>query len=253
MTAPQVEPGPFDLGPRDGRGAVLCLHGLTGTPWEVRSLGEALGRLGLRARGPVLPGHGHTPAALARVSFHDWLDATRDEVERLRRAHSRVAVAGLSMGGLLSLALAAEGRVDAVVAVATPVRFAPPLPQILPLAKRLRPFLPKSAGSDIRDPEARARHPGYRVMPLESVHQLVRLQRRVREGIARVRVPAFLAHGVHDRTAAPRDARWLHRRLRGSRLLWCEQSAHVVPVDHDGPRLADEVGRFACDRLGGPR
>jgi len=34
------DPAAFDLGPRDAARAVLCLHGLTGTPWEVRSVGE---------------------------------------------------------------------------------------------------------------------------------------------------------------------------------------------------------------------
>ncbi|MGH0032766.1 MAG: hypothetical protein ACQGVC_23480, partial [Myxococcota bacterium] len=39
-----VDVSPFDLGERAAPRAALCLHGLTGTPYEVRSLGEALAR-----------------------------------------------------------------------------------------------------------------------------------------------------------------------------------------------------------------
>ena len=65
MSAPEpVVPGPYDLEPRGATtgDAVLCIHGLTGTPYEVRPLAEALADRGLRARGPLLAGHGGTPA-----------------------------------------------------------------------------------------------------------------------------------------------------------------------------------------------
>ena len=63
-----VDPSPFDL-IGGGSAAVLCLHGLTGTPYEVRPLGEALARAGIRAVGPALPGHNETPDRLARVGY----------------------------------------------------------------------------------------------------------------------------------------------------------------------------------------
>jgi carboxylesterase len=223
---------------------VLCLHGLTGTPYEVRSLGEALAARGLRAVGPSLPGHNAAPEVLARVSYTEWLEAARDAAGALRARHQSVFVVGLSMGGLLTLALAAEERADAVAAVGTPLRLPAPVPQLVPVAKYLMPFLKKKVGSDIRDPAARARHPSYPVMPLASVHQLVRFQRWLAPRLAGIRVPTFVAHGVHDRTALPRDAETLHRTIRGSELLWLERSGHVVPVDYDAPLLAERVGAF---------
>ncbi len=55
-----VDSGAFDLCPpaEDANGAAaLCLHGLTGTPYEVRPVAEALVRRGVRARGPWMAGH----------------------------------------------------------------------------------------------------------------------------------------------------------------------------------------------------
>lgn len=63
-----VDPGPFRLGDVGGTGpAVLCVHGLTGTPYEVRPPPELLARHGFACLGPLLPGHGQTPQALARI------------------------------------------------------------------------------------------------------------------------------------------------------------------------------------------
>ena len=77
---PKVDTAPFDL-PGSKRVAALCLHGLTGTPYEVRPHGEALSQAGIRAVGPALPGHNETPQSLARVRYQQWLEAAR--VQRL--------------------------------------------------------------------------------------------------------------------------------------------------------------------------
>lgn len=240
-----VDPSPFDL-PGAGRAAALCLHGLTGTPYEIRPIGEALSAAGIAAFGPVLPGHNETPERLARVSHEEWIAAGRAGLARLRASHARVFVVGLSMGGLVSLALAAEERVDAAIVIGVPLRLRHPAVRLVPVAKRLVRFLPKAGGSDIRDPAARARHPSYDRMPLAAVHEVLRLQRRVRGLLARIEAPLLVAHGALDRTAHPDDAHSILRGV-GSRErehLGLEGSAHVVPVDRDGARLAAAAVEF---------
>lgn len=240
-----VEAGPFDLPGTDGE-AALCLHGLTGTPYEVRPLGEALAARGIRALGPLLPGHGGTPEVLRGVPHTAWMEAVRDAWRGLRREHERVHVVGLSLGGLLGLWLAAEEGADAVAVVGTPLRLRSPAVRLVPAAKRLVRFVAKRTGSDIRDPEARRRHPSLPVMPLASVHELLRLQSRVRAGLPRVTAPILVAHGRLDATAHPADAQAIAARVASPerQVLWLEQSGHVVPVDYDGPRLAGAVVEF---------
>jgi carboxylesterase len=240
-----VDPSPFEF-PGTGGAAVLCLHGLTGTPYEVRPLGEALARRGFRARGPALPGHNETPERLARVPHTAWIEAARAHLHELRAENGQVFVVGLSMGGLVALDLAADEPVDALVAIGTPLRLRHPLAWLIPLAKHLRPMQRKPWGSDIRDAAARERHPSYDVMPLHAVHELQRLQRRVRGRLPRVTAPILVAHGALDRTAQPGDARTIHARVSSPirELMFFEASAHVVPVDFDGPRLAEAIGKF---------
>ena len=242
---PTVDTAPFDL-PGSSRAAALCLHGLTGTPYEVRPLGEALSQAGIRAVGPALPGHNETPQSLARVRYKQWLEAARVQLRDLRDRHEVVFVVGLSMGGLLTLALASEERVDAAVTVGTPLRLSQPLATFVPLLKYLVPFPRKRGGSDICDPAARSRHPSYEVMPLAAVRQLQHLQRLVRGALGRVTAPLLVAHGAHDATADPADSKEILDRAgsRESEYLILEDSAHVVPVDRDGPRLAAAIVDF---------
>ena len=243
----RVDPAPFDFQP-DARAdaAALCLHGLTGTPYEVRPLGEAIAAAGIHALGPALPGHNSTPEQLAGVDYLEWLDAARAHLSALHARYERVFVVGLSMGGLLSLALAAEARVDALVVVGTPLKLTQPLAWLIPLVKHIRPMAPKRGGSDMRDPAARERHPSYDTMPLHSVHQLQRLQRVVRPLLSRIDAPILVAHGAHDQTANPADARTIIESVSSEirEHLVLEASGHVVPVDIDGAALSSRTSEF---------
>src|SRR5438046_2561517 len=75
---------PFALG--DGPDACLLLHGLTGSPAEVRPVGEALARNGFRAIGPLLPGHGTSPEDLYTVTRGQMVHAAESALLSLRGA-----------------------------------------------------------------------------------------------------------------------------------------------------------------------
>jgi len=239
-----VDSGAFDLG--EGSDAALCLHGLTGTPYEIRPIGEALAAAGVRAVGPYLAGHGGEPEALARTTFGDWIDAVASAHRALRERHERVFLVGLSLGGLLSLLRAANADVDALAVIGVPLRLRTRLAPLLPIARYRWPYLPKRRGSDIRDAAARARHPSLRVMPTASAIELIRLQRRVRAALGRVTAPLLVAHGCLDATAHPDDARRIAAEVASPEreLLWLPNSGHVAPVDYDGQELSRAVVDF---------
>jgi len=247
-----VDVAPFDLRPEPARAngaAVLCLHGLTGTPYEVRPVADALVARGLRVRGPWMAGHEGGHEALARTVHDDWVGLAADELSRLRAEHDRVFVVGVSMGGLVTLRLAQTRAVDGLVVIGTPLALAPPLPLLARALRRLVPFR-KKRGSDIRDPGARLRHPGLAATPLVAVTELVKLQAAVVPALDQVRSPILIAHGRHDRTALPRDA----ERIRASvgsaerELVFLERSGHVATVDYDGPVLARAIADFLARR-----
>src|SRR2546421_12161082 len=79
---PRVDTSEFFL-PGSGLSALL-IHGLTGTPYEMRLLGERLGAAGVRVQGIRLAGHGGGPEQLGQVTHANWYESVVEGFERLR-------------------------------------------------------------------------------------------------------------------------------------------------------------------------
>ena len=147
---------------------------------------------------------------------------------------------------MLTLWLAANEAVDAAAPIGTPLRFGRGVELAVAVGRFVRPMLPKDGGSDIADEAARERHPSTPVMPAASVQQLIRLQRVVRRSLRNVRAPLLIAHGALDRTAKLANLDAIASAVSSTRIerLELEASAHVVPVDRDGPQLCAAVADF---------
>jgi carboxylesterase len=241
---------PFDL-EGDDRG-VLCVHGFTGTPFEMRFLGERLHRAGFTVRGVQLPGHGTSVDDLDRTTWYDWSSAVEAEIDDLVRRCRRVAVVGQSLGGLLALHAAA--RRDDLAAIAT---LAAPLwlGQLGtlaahwtrsggPLARVRR--IPKLGGSDVRDREAKAANPCYRSIPTRALGSLCDFMRVVDAELPNVRAPTLIVHARHDHTAPVGSAVRIASRAGGrplrTRIL--DESYHLVAIDVERDAVAAEVSTF---------
>ncbi len=245
-----VDVAPFDLHPDPAKAngaAALCLHGLTGTPYEVRPIAEALSARGVRAVGIWMAGHNGTVEDLARTSRHEWVERAAEALAALRSEHERVFLVGVSMGGLVCLRLAELESVDGIVTVGSPLSLPFPIPQLIPLLRLCSTARPKRA-SGVEDPEALARHPRFPAMPYDAVRELIRLQREVRPGLAAIRAPILVAHGAPHETAPPSNAPRILRAVGtpapDKRLLMLPRSGHVATVDYDGPELARRAAGF---------
>jgi carboxylesterase len=240
-----VDPGPFSLGPVGGRGpAVLCLHGLSGTPYELRPPAEALARHGFACLGPLLPGHGEPWERLAASPSSAWLDVALGSFDRLRETHERVYVLGLSMGGLLALALGARRPVAGLLVLATPLRLGWLLRIAVPILARFIGSVPKK--SAIADPEALRRHPGTDRMPLRSVLNVMRLQKQVERDLPRVEAPIHLIFSRRDPTVDPSNAERILDSVASSQrtLRYLDRSLHVITVDVEREEVARQCVGF---------
>ena len=95
---------PFELA-GDTRG-VLCIHGFTGTPHDMRFLGETLAERGMTVSGIALPGHATRVEELEPLGHAEWTAAVAAAFDALAARCRTVAVVGQSMGGLLAMHLA---------------------------------------------------------------------------------------------------------------------------------------------------
>ena len=236
---------------------VLCLHGLTGTPFEVQAIADALAAAGYVVAAPLLSGHGVDPAALEESSWTDWLRSAVAAFDALV-AHigGPVAIVGFSMGGLLALELAkaAPDRVAALAILSAPLRLRRTqvsgirLLSLVP--RRLRRgrlrAIPKSLGSDVAHPDLRGKVLGLPAMPVRALESLLALMAVARLDLARVGAPTLVAHGRHDHTVPIAASLELAARLGAPVVerLWLERSFHLVGLDNDQQELIDGIRRF---------
>jgi carboxylesterase len=234
--------------------SALLIHGLSGTPYEMRYLGERLAAAGVRVLGVRLNGHAGAPEELGASDHSNWYESAVEGFERLRQYGDTNVVIGLSMGAILAARLAADQR----EAVAGLVMLAPAffLPTKTRVALRLmRParawgdkvYFRSGGGSDIHDDAARSVHPGTRLMPLGAALSLVDLSERIRPRLSEVVQPALVIHSRLDHTCPhDRNVDFVMRHLGSAdkRAVALEESYHVIAVDSEKDRVADETLDF---------
>jgi alpha-beta hydrolase superfamily lysophospholipase len=96
-------------------GGVLLLHGLTDSPYSLRSIGLAMVARGLRVVGLRLPGHGTAPAGLLAFEVEDLEAATRLAMDDLRAGLGQgqpLYLVGYSNGAALAVNYALDARED---------------------------------------------------------------------------------------------------------------------------------------------
>ena len=237
---------------------VLCIHGFTGTPFEVRHLGRRLNEGGFTVSGPALPGHTTSIDELDQTTWRDWYGRVEQSFDELRARCARVAVVGQSLGGLLALYLAAQrgAEMTSVSALATPLWLFPLARAAVWATRPGRPLagrvgravqaLPKLGGSDVRDREMQRQNPCYRAVPVRALHQLVAFMGEVEGSLPRVRVPTLVIHGRNDHTApfacSQRIATTVGAEIVKHREL--ARSFHLIAVDVERDLVAEEVAGF---------
>lgn len=240
-----LDPSAFFL--EGGRTGVLLIHGYTGSPPEMRLIGDYLNARGLTVSGPLLPGHGTAPEAMNRCRWADWTGYVEQALADLRARCAPVFVGGLSMGSLLTLYLAAQHPdLPGAVAYSPATWVAGRLIYLSPIAKYFVSFRPKSGESDIVDPEADRRLWSYDVDPVAAAHELLKLSWQVRRLLPRITCPLLVIHSTGDRAIHPDSARRTFDRAGSvdKQLLTIHESGHCITVDRSWEFVAAQTYDF---------
>ena len=109
----------FELQAADPVGGVLLLHGMSDSPYSLRSLGEALNERGYWVIGLRLPGHGTAPSGLLRLRWEDMAAAVAIAMTHLaeRAAGKPLHMVGYSNGAPLALNFTLDALEDESLAM----------------------------------------------------------------------------------------------------------------------------------------
>jgi carboxylesterase len=249
---PNAEPFHFP----GNRVGCLLLHGFTGTPYEMRELGERLAARGYTVRGPALAGHATSLADMLPTRWPDWYASATDAYAQLRERCDAIFPIGLSMGGLLALHLSAHRQVNGVVAVSAPFTVNNPLIPLFkfcPFLFNLIPAVEKNPkDDDTLDPAVRAKHPAYSSNPTRCAASLLfDLLPHLRADLRDMRAPALLIQSRGDRVIAANSLDEFYARLGGreKETLWVEQSGHLVLEDYSKEIAFEHILRFVQKRI----
>jgi carboxylesterase len=241
-----------------GRIGCLCLHGLTASPQEVAWLGAFLAQHGATVYAPRLYGHGVEPAHLRRARWQDWYLSALDGYHLLRRQCDQVIVLGLSMGGLLSLRLAADEAVAGLVAMAAPVRIAIKNVWVVHL---LRYFVPTVIRFDRATDRINARveaiqrergeavtgRVAYYEHSAAGTAELLKLQAAVKASLARITAPALLIFSEADQTVPIENIDLIAGGLTACRdvqIVRLKQSDHILTNDIEYMQVFESAWSF---------
>jgi carboxylesterase len=228
-----------------GPSGVVLVHGYTGTPMELRPLGDYLAAQGFTVLGVRLPGHGSTWQDLEQTTWPEWYEAVVRGVQKLQDCCENVSVAGLSLGGLLAIKAAAELPLASVVLMSTPIYVRD---WRAPLVKYLQFFIRRLKRHKYNGTALRQRYDfSYAEMPTKPLPSLFALRDLCRdEYLPQVTVPALVIQSKVEHTVKPASAQFIYDELssRNKQLLWLQQSGHVLTLDEESPLVCAAVGTF---------
>lgn len=197
-----------------GEVGCLVLHGIGGTPANVRLVAEALAREGCTVYAPLLPGHGETIRALDRSTGAQWLHAVFAAYDRLRAAGcTKIVPIGLSLGGILAGYIAAKRETAALVLISAPIR----MKTYLRLGRLLSPLFPYIAYSERDKARTRELAPYAQMYSGFCTRKLCDLQRlilRLRARLPRIGCPVFALWAKYDNKVSASSRRLLRNGLR---------------------------------------
>ena len=211
---------PFLLPGDASKPACLLIHGFTGTPKEMRWMGNYLNEQGYTCLGIRLAGHATDPEDMIRSRYTDWMASVEDGYHLLRGMTDSIFLVGLSMGGVLSLLMSTRLDVRGVIAMSTPYKIEDdPRLRFVKWISLYQPYMPKSnepPGTGWFDDEAWKGHISYPQNPVRSVGELNKLLGEMRDALPKVDVPVLLIHSQNDTYVLPENIEMIYAGLKNA-------------------------------------
>jgi carboxylesterase len=266
IDAPHQEIGDASFVYPGGKAAVILIHGLTGTPTEMKFVGKGLANAGFTVYGIQMAGHCGTEEDLVRTNWPDWYASVEAAYLEIAKKHDVVFAAGLSMGAVMVMHLAAQhpGKLKSIGLLSTTLtydgwsipkfRFLMPLFLHTPLGLHYR-FV-ENFPYGIKDDRLRQRvvanmqagnsvEAGNLGMTGASLRQLWSLVDVVKAEMPSITTPAIILHAAEDDVASRKNADYCEKHLGGpKKKVLFHESYHIITVDRERNKVVQELVEF---------
>ena len=198
---------PFDLTPsktcpagksKPFRRGILLTHGLTDSPYFMRSLGRFFQDNCFRVLAVLLPGHGTRPGDLLEVKWQEWLEAERFGIDALAQEADQIYLLGFSTGGTLSLYQSLEDQRIRGLFFFSPAIKVSTLAIMANWHEAYDWLAPKSLWLDIMPDEDPFKYESFPANAADQIHLLTtQLRAKMKK---KIMIPTFVAVSEDDAT-----------------------------------------------------
>jgi len=229
----------------NGNEAVLLLHGLTANPYSVKEMAEYLSNKGYTVYAPVIKGHGTSVFDLEKTDYLEWRKSAQDAYLKLSKDHDKIYVIGTSLGGLLTLDLAANHKVQGIIVVNAPIELNSDLTDILPLIYLVSPYSIRGLFTLEELPVA-TELKLYDTLPLKSAAQLISYLNFVKTQLKKINSPILVVQSTKDDLVNPESVAYILNNINSKNkdLLWLRNSTHINLVKEDKEILKQRGYKF---------
>ncbi|WP_181349625.1 carboxylesterase [Thalassobacillus sp. CUG 92003] len=235
-------PEPFTF--EEGERAVLLLHGFTGHSADVRMLGRFLQKHGYTSHAPIYRGHGQPPEELTKAGPEQWWEDVQHALNHLRElGYTKIAVAGLSLGGVLGLKLAYNEPVKGIIPMCTPMFF----DNEQELSQGYRFKAKEFKQLEGKDKETIDQEIETLLdQSKDMFHQLGGLINEVHDHVDHIYAPAFVVQAEQDEMINKESAQYIYDHIESDTkdIKWYKQSGHVITLDQEREQLHEDILAF---------
>jgi carboxylesterase len=224
----------------------LCIHGFTGSPYEVAPLVSFLKkRTDWLLRVPTLPGHGET-LQLKGVSYQEWLEHAEQELQCLLDQCEEVYIIGFSMGGIIASYLAAKYSINKLVLLSAAAYYI----NLKQLTEDMKEIVRDSLKGNLASNELFQR---YKKKIIETnigaTIQFRKLVSAIRPMLPDVKVPTLIAQGEADGIVPMKSAQYLYEHIGAStkEILYIPKSKHHICHCEENELLFMKILSFLTD------
>ncbi len=259
------DPYSYFLQGANGKGVIL-VHGLTGSPAEMKYVAKHLHKMGFTVYAPTLAGHCMDKEALLATTYEDWLESVRTSVFLMRPDVDEIHIAGICVGGALALVLAAQEDFIRSVTVYSPAfrydgwntpfyyslsYYSINIIGRIPLLNRIgfEETHPYGFKSDrvrqiimSREGAIEGTLPDF---PIKALYENYSLMSALEKALPSIKTPTLLIHAREDDISHPRNSYEIQKLHSGEcRIELLENSYHMIHVDQERQKVAYMTADF---------
>lgn len=237
----------------EGSKGIICLlvHGFSGSPSEMRPLGEYLRTKGYGVSAPLLAGHGTKPEKMILTGWPNWYDSVESEYLRLLEKYPqrKIVPMGLSMGGTLVLHLAYNYRFQGIVVLSPGFNLRSKKAYLAPVLQYFKDYEPRSISDEAKTMREINKQFYYEKTPIKSVASQLSLLKKVKKEITHIKDPLLIIQSKNDGTLNPKGAKKIYDNVSSQikKLVWLEQSGHIITLGQENDIVFKNIEEFLCD------